>query len=89
MLKRRKNNCKPVTATPKQSLIETEDEKVIKLLKGAGGTMRQSEVTERLGFSKAKTSQILSALETNGALARYKKGRDKIVVLKDPVEEKK
>ncbi|MCL5876574.1 MAG: hypothetical protein M1540_02035 [Candidatus Bathyarchaeota archaeon] len=88
LLKRRKNNSKTVTATPEQSFIETEDEKVIKLLRSAGGTMRQSEITERLSFSKAKTSQLLSALETKGTLARYKKGRDKIVTLKDPVKER-
>jgi hypothetical protein len=89
MFKRRKDNSKPENIHPEKPSIESEDEKVIRLLRTSGGSMRQSEVTERLGFSKAKTSQLLSVLEGRGSLARYKKGRDKIVVLKDPVVEKK
>ncbi|MCW3984665.1 MAG: MarR family transcriptional regulator [Candidatus Bathyarchaeota archaeon] len=89
LFKRRKGNSKPERIHPEKPSIESEDEKVLRLLRNSGGTMRQSEVTERLGFSKAKTSQLLSALESRGSLARYKKGRDKIVVLKDPVVEKK
>jgi uncharacterized membrane protein len=63
--------------------IETEEDKILKVLKNSGGTMRQSDITERLGFSKAKTSQLLSALESKGILARYKNGRDKIVTLSE------
>jgi uncharacterized membrane protein len=70
-----------VPAAAEASVIETEDDKVLKILKTSGGTMRQSDITERLGFSKAKTSQLLTALEGKGKLARYKKGRDKIVTL--------
>jgi uncharacterized membrane protein len=62
--------------------IESDEDKILKLLKTSGGTMRQTEITERLGFSKAKTSQLLTALESSGVLARYKKGRDKIVTVK-------
>lgn len=89
MLKRRKGISKTESIHPEKPPIESEDEKVLRLIRTSGGTMRQSEVTERLGFSKAKTSQLLSALEIRGSLVRYKKGRDKIVVLKDPVVEKK
>jgi uncharacterized membrane protein len=60
---------------------ETEEEKVIKILKTSGGSMRQSNITEKCHFSKAKTSQLLSALEKSGNITRYKKGRDKIVNL--------
>ena len=60
---------------------ETEDDKVIKILKTCGGSMRQSDITDECGFSKAKTSQLLTALEKRGNITRYKKGRDKIVNL--------
>ncbi len=79
--KRRSDDNAAALTVPEISVIETEEDKILKLLKTSGGTMRQSDITERLGFSKAKTSQLLTALEGKGKLARYKKGRDKIVTL--------
>jgi uncharacterized membrane protein len=80
MFKRRKNNA--VAAIPAESPLMSEEDKIIKLLKLAGGSMRQSEITEQLRFSKAKTSQLLTSLEKKGDITRYKSGRDKIVTLK-------
>jgi uncharacterized membrane protein len=84
--RRRRNGIKAVANAPVASSLDSEEDKVIKLLKSVGGIMRQSEITERCRFSKAKTSQLLSALESKGILARYKKGRDKIVTLKERVK---
>lgn len=67
---------------PASSAVESDEDKILKLLKTSGGSMRQTEITERLGYSKAKTSQLLTALEGSGVLARYKKGRDKIVTFR-------
>ena len=64
----------------------SEEDKVLKLLKSYGGSMRQSEITEQCRFSKAKTSQLLTALEKKGSITRYKSGRDKIVTLKERVK---
>lgn len=61
--------------------VESDEEKIIQILRSSGGSMRQSAVTERCRFSKAKTSQLLTALEQKGAIKRYKRGRDKIVTL--------
>ena len=66
--------------------MESDEEKAVKLIKSSGGSLHQSAVTDQLGFSKAKTSQLLAVLEHKGVIKRYKRGRDKIVVL---VEEKK
>jgi uncharacterized membrane protein len=85
MIKRRRSGEK-ATALLQSPLVESEEDKVIKILKASGGSMRQSDITERCGFSKAKTSQLLSALENRGILTRYKKGRDKIVTLKGKSE---
>ncbi|MCL5949004.1 MAG: MarR family transcriptional regulator [Candidatus Bathyarchaeota archaeon] len=68
------------------SLLLSEEEKILKLLKSSGGSMRQSKITEQSRFSKAKTSQLLTALEKNGSITRYKNGRDKIVTLKERVK---
>jgi uncharacterized membrane protein len=61
--------------------LETEEGKILKLLKSAGGTMHQSDIVNQCRFSKAKTSQLLTILEKNGNITRHKKGRDKIVNL--------
>jgi uncharacterized membrane protein len=83
--RRRKNNLMSNAALPTPVILqfETEEDKVLKLLKSSGGSMRQSNITESCRFSKAKTSQLLAALEKNGNITRYKKGRDKIVNLKE------
>ena len=72
MFKRRKNNA-PLANTL-ESPIMSEEDKVLKILKSSGGNMRQSEITEQSRFSKAKTSQLLTALEKKGYITRYKKG---------------
>lgn len=58
---------------------ETEEEKVLRVLRSSGGSAYQSAITEQCRFSKAKTSQLLTALEREGKVRRIKKGRDKIV----------
>lgn len=63
------------------SKLENDEERVVKLVRSSGGSMYQSAIKDQLGFSKAKASQLLSVLEKNGTVTRYKKGRDKIVVL--------
>ena len=60
---------------------ESEEEKVLRLLRTNGGSSLQSSITEQCRFSKAKTSQLLTALEKHGKVRRYKSGRDKIVNL--------
>jgi uncharacterized membrane protein len=62
-------------------LIESEEEKILKIVRSNGGQIFQSAVTEQSRFSKAKASQLLSMLEKKGIVIRYKKGRDKIVTL--------
>ena len=63
------------------SSIESNEEKIVNLLRSSNGTLRQSVIVEQCKFSKAKTSQLLAALELKGTVRREKKGRDKIVVL--------
>ena len=61
----------------------SDEERVIRLLKAAGGTLTQSRITEKLGCSKAKVSQLLALMETKGILKRKKRGREKVVTLLD------
>ena len=67
----------------KSSPLESEEEKILKVLHTNQGTAFQSFISAQCKFSKAKTSQLLTALERKGIVRRYKKGRDKIVILAD------
>jgi uncharacterized membrane protein len=84
-LKRRKKlgsqGAQQEPTVPSTLLIESEEEKVLRIIRANGGTAFQSAITEQLRFSKAKTSQLLTSLEKKGVVRRYKKGRDKIVTL--------
>ena len=82
VVKHRKSKSKTANAVSMPSAIESEEEKILKILKASGNAMRQSDITEQCRFSKAKTSQLLAALEKRGIITRYKKGRDKIVNFK-------
>jgi uncharacterized membrane protein len=83
---KRRNKNKSSTPSIKSEdtlLVQSETDKVIKILKSSGGSILQSEITAQTRFSKAKTSQLLATLEKNGDITRYKKGRNKIVTLKE------
>lgn len=60
---------------------ESEENKIVDLLQTRGGYLRQSMIVEELGFSKSRTSEILSNMEKKGLIERHKKGREKLVVL--------
>src|SRR3990170_6138661 len=83
VFRRRKPNATNAVAPIAASTVETEEEKVIKIIKSSGGSMHQSDIAEQCRFSKAKTSQLLGSLERKGVITRYKRGRDKIVTLKE------
>ncbi len=81
--KRKKIRSNQETEASVQLEIETDEEKVVKLLRSSGGKLFQSAITEKCNFSKAKASQLLSSLENKRIVTRYKRGRDKIVTLID------
>lgn len=58
---------------------ESDQDKILSLLESSGGNMKQSEVSARLGFSRAKTSLLLSEMEKNSIVRRIKKGKTKII----------
>jgi uncharacterized membrane protein len=83
-IKNQKKKEKPSTEKPEHPIVpqmESDEDKIIRLLKSAGGSLYQSEITKQTKFSRAKTSKLLGALENKGIIKRYRKGRDKIVTL--------
>ncbi|MFB6166122.1 MAG: helix-turn-helix domain-containing protein [Haloarculaceae archaeon] len=58
-------------------------DRVLRLLEGADGRMRQSQIVEATEWSKAKVSRTLSDMEDDGAITRFRLGRENIVTLAD------
>ena len=72
----------PVPHIPSIALgIEDDEEKVVALLKSAGGRLYQSILANQCGFSRSKTSKLLTLMEEKGKIRRQKKGREKMVTL--------
>jgi len=69
--------------------LESDEEKVVKMLRSVGGSAYQSAMTDHFRFSRSKTSQLLLVMEKNGIIKRYRKGRDKIVTLVEKGEERR
>jgi len=80
---RKIKKIKPIetSLSPTWPGLESDEEKVVKMLRSAGGSTYQSVMTDRLRFSRSKTSQLLSVMEKNRIIKRHRKGRDKIVTL--------
>ncbi len=83
VFRRRKSKAIVAAKLAGVPLVESDEEKILKLVRVSGGKMRQSAITEQCRFSKAKTSQLLAVLEQKGVITRYKSGRDKIVTLSE------
>jgi len=82
LVRRRRLTGAPSEASPGgRFMSESDEEKVMNFIRSSGGSVHQSRIGEQFGFSKAKTSQLLTSLEKKGVVARYKRGRDKIVNL--------
>jgi len=83
---RKKEKGPEMLEIPKPLRIEDDEEKVINLLRSSGGSLYQSAITERCGFSRSKTSKLLKAMEDKGKIKREERGREKIVTLREEVK---
>jgi len=91
-LRRRKTKEVSLIDRPLPSIsagIESDEAKIVKMLKSAGGSTYQTAIADHFRFSRSKTSQLLRAMEIDGMIQRHKKGRDKIVTLIEKDEERK
>lgn len=78
---------KKFPGSSKPFLMIDDEEKVLNLLKAAGGSLYQSTIAERCRFSRAKVSKLLALMEKEGKIRRQKKGREKIVTIVENNEE--
>ncbi|MFH1065473.1 MAG: hypothetical protein V1734_03145 [Nanoarchaeota archaeon] len=66
----------------RHSLLNEEEKKIIALLKEADGTMFQSDLVEKSGFTKVKITRILDVLEGKRLVERKRRGMTNVVILK-------
>lgn len=64
------------------SKLTKEEKTIIKALEEANGTIFQSDLVEKSGFSKVKVSRILDKLEGRQLIERKRRGMTNVVVLK-------
>ena len=65
-----------------QKLIDEDERGIVQIVADEGGTIFQSQLVERSGFSKSKVSLVLDRLEARGILERRRHGMSNAVVLK-------
>lgn len=63
--------------------LSSDDEKeIVKLIIAEGGTIFQSQLVEKSGYSKSKVSLVLDRLEAGKILERRRRGMSNVIVLK-------
>jgi len=62
--------------------MDADEKAVYKAVMDAGGTIFQSEIVEKLGWSKVKVTRTLDGLESRRLLERRRRGLTNIIVLK-------
>jgi len=64
------------------SALEGDEKTVASLVQEAGGSLYQSDLVAKTGFSKVRVTRILDKLENDGVLERKRRGMTNIVVLR-------
>jgi hypothetical protein len=71
---------------PPEELLSNE-EKVLKLVEERGGRLKQQEVVQELGWTEAKTSQVVRDLRDAGDLEGFRLGRENVLRLPEESED--
>lgn len=59
----------------------TDNERVEEIVESHGGQVRQSEIVDDTGWSKAKVSRVLSRMEDDGEISKIRIGRENLICL--------
>ncbi|MBR9681781.1 MAG: hypothetical protein GOV00_03205 [Candidatus Altiarchaeota archaeon] len=63
--------------------LRVDERVVFRPIADAEGTLFQSEIVEKTGFTKVKVSRILDRLEGKGILERRRRGMSNVVIIKN------
>ena len=72
---------KPKTQETKEETTDSAD-KVLQIIKEAGGRITQKDLRKHFPLSEAKVSLMITELESKGKIEKIKKGRGNIIILK-------
>lgn len=70
---------------PPNDLFLTPAEQIVAILARHDGQMRQAEIVAAMDYSESSVSRRLCEMESAGAVARYRIGREKHVFLPEAV----
>ncbi|WP_115864582.1 helix-turn-helix transcriptional regulator [Halorussus litoreus] len=65
---------------PPEDLLSNE-ERVLRLLERRGGRIKQKAVVDELGWTEAKTSQVVGSLREQGEIESFRLGRENVLAL--------
>ncbi|NHN59558.1 MULTISPECIES: hypothetical protein [Halorussus] len=65
---------------PPEDLLSNE-ERVLRLLERRGGRVKQKAVVDELGWTEAKTSQVVGSLREEGEIESFRLGRENVLAL--------
>jgi hypothetical protein len=65
---------------PPEDLLSNE-ERVLRLLERRGGRVKQKAVVDELGWTEAKTSQVVGSLREQGKIESFRLGRENVLAL--------
>jgi hypothetical protein len=61
----------------------SDEERVLRLLEGNGGRMKQANIVTETGWSNAKVSQLLSGMHDDEEIQKLRIGRENLIALPD------
>jgi hypothetical protein len=65
-----------------ENLSNNDEKEIVKLIIAEGGTIFQSQLVVKSGYSKSKVSLVLDRLEARNILERRRRGMSNVIVLK-------
>lgn len=61
----------------------SDEDVVYQLVDASGGRIKQATIANRTDWSESKVSRLLTRMEAEGVIARYRVGREKVVRFPD------
>lgn len=71
------------TEADRESELLSNEERVVRLLEDRGGRVRQQEVADEFGWTRTKTSYVVSNLREDGRIHSFRLGRENVLSLSD------
>ena len=64
------------------NMLSSDERRIAKVIEGENGAIFQSDIIDKVGFSKVKVSRLLDRLEAKQLIERKRRGMTNVVVLK-------